>query len=166
MRGRLIQKFVAVLRRLDALETSGVEGGGYDDVFREHVAVDDDSHTGVSSRREKAEESLQVQVHSKAYGSATLKVAGQEIDVDMMLVAHWPDVVAAGLVDSTGKVLIQPGDRIDRIESIEGDVVDTFDNPPGVYVKNVSKGGFGLATFGTSRVNLLFVFCDYGQLTT
>lgn len=166
MRGRLIQKFVAVLRRLDALETSIVEDGGYDDVFREHVAVDDDTHTGSTSRREKDEETLHVQVHSKAYGSTTLKVAGQEIDADMMLVAHWPDVVAGGFVDSAGKVLIQPGDRIARIEMTTGEVVDTFDNPPGVYVKSTSKGGFGLAAFGSPKVNLLYIYCDYGQLTT
>lgn len=166
MRGRLIQRFVAVLRRLDALETSTVEGGGYDDVFREPVAIDDDSHTGVTTRREMDEETLEVQVHSKAYGSTTLKIAGQEIDADMMLVAHWPDVVAGGFVDTDGKVLIQPGDRIDRIESTDGEVIDTFDNPPGVYVKSTSKAGFGLATFGTARINLLFIYCDYGQLTT
>jgi len=47
-RGRLINKFVAVIYRLDTVASAAVVGGGYDDEFDELIPTDDGTQTGAS----------------------------------------------------------------------------------------------------------------------
>lgn len=164
MRGRLIQPFIAVIRRLDALETSEVVGGGYDDEFNEAIIIDDDTYLGASSRREMDELRIPVQIDRQTWDAVRLTPAGQQPEADVLLIMHWPDLVNAGLIDTDGRALLQPGDRISSIETIAGDLVEEFPNPPGFFVSNIERAGYGLAAFGTPEPNLLFVSCSYSRV--
>ena len=165
MRGRLIQRFVCVLRRLDASATSAVAGGGYDDVWRTTKPVSDGTQTGATSRREEEAIRLPCQLDRRSWGRINPKPSGNEIDAELIITLHWPDLVAAGLIGSNGAPEIQQGDRIEAIETRLGAVEETFANPPGMYVHDIERAGLGLHAFGTPKTNLLFLYCNFGQVS-
>jgi len=49
MRGRLINKFLVTITRLDESATGAVVGGGWDDDFQEQIPVDDGTQEGSDS---------------------------------------------------------------------------------------------------------------------
>lgn len=165
MRGRLIQKFVAVICRLDAVSTAAVAGGGYDADFRTLVPVRDGSQAGASSRRELAELRVPCQVQRKVWGEDRPQAAGHEIAYDMNLILHWPDLERLGLVEADGRAPFAQGDRIAALERLDGTVEEDFADPPGLYVVEATRAGHGLACFGSPRFNLLFLHCRFDAKT-
>lgn len=169
MRGRLIQQFVCVLRRVDPTTTAAVPGGGYDREFQEPLAVADGTQLGASSRRELAAERYRCQIgRDSSLTSGIVKAltpAGQQDTIVWTLLLHRPEIEAAGLVIS-GAVQIYPGDRIEAIETVTGVVQHAFPVPPGLYVTGVDAGGFGLAAFGTPQTNLVVLRCEPKPLGT
>lgn len=165
MRGRLIQRFFAVLRRLDADATSSVVGGGFDDVWRSPVPVDDGTQFGATTRREMAAERLPVQLDRRTWGMLNPKPSGVENDSAIEMTAHWPDLVRLGLVDSSGEPLIQQGDRIESLEDVRGTSEVVFANPPGMYVTGLERAGHGLAAFRRPQTNLLIIYANYGKVS-
>ena len=163
-RGRLINKFVAVIRRLDTLESAAVVGGGYDAEFDELKPTDDGTQTGSSSRREMAELRLPVQLDRRTWGAYDAKRGGKEIEADIILAFHWPDLENRGLIGSDGEPVLKAGDRISHVETLAGAVEATFDNPPGMFIEDMERSGHGQAPFGTPRTNLLYVYCQYGEV--
>jgi hypothetical protein len=163
MRGRLIQRFVAVVYRLDPVKTSAVAGGGYSDAFREPIRVPNSSQLGAPSRREMPPIRLRCQVDRTQFNGASLIRAGYQPENQIQLVTFWPDLENMGLIDSGGNPLLAPGDRVDRLENIAGAIEATFPNPPGLWVRNLERAGHGLAAFGVPRTNLLILHCEVGR---
>jgi hypothetical protein len=159
-RGRLIQRFVAVLYRIDTAATAAVVGGGYDPEFGEPLPVANGSLLGASSLRERPALRLPCQLDRKTWGAAGAARSGYEENADIILVFHYPDLEAAGLIGTDGVPQIFPGDRIGAIEDVGGAVQETFANPPGMFVTDLERAGHGLAAFGMPRFNLLIAYCS------
>ena len=163
MRGRLIQRMVCVLRQLDAVETDAVTGGGFDDVWRSLRPVDDGTQEGASTRREKDAVRLRCQLARRTWGTVGYSTGGVEKISDIKVITFWPDLESAGLIDSDGQPTIAAGDRIEAIETLAGVVDITFDNPPGMLVRDLERAGPGLAAFGRPKTNLLILHCGYPE---
>jgi len=163
-RGRLINKFVAVIRRLDTAATAAVVGGGYDPDFDAVRPVVDGTQLGASSRREMAELRLPVQLDRNTWGANRPGRGGRQIVADIILVFHWPDLENGGLIGTDGEPLLKVGDRIDKIETLAGATEATFKNPPGMFITEFERAGHGQAPFGTPRTNLLFAYCAYARV--
>jgi len=163
-RGRLINKFVAVIMRLDTEATSLVAGGGYDPEFDATIPVSDGTQLGSTSRREMAALRLNVQLDRKSWGEQNMTRGGRQIVADIVLVFHWPDLENMGLINADGECTLKKGDRIDRIETRKGAIEATFDNPPGMFIDGFERAGHGLAPFGTPRTNLLYTYCAYDRV--
>lgn len=163
MRGRLIQRFVAVLYRLDPVATAAVTGGGYSAAFREPVRVPDGTQLGSASRREKAALRLRCQVDRTNFDGASLLRGGYQPENELHLALHWPELEAAGLIAADGTPLLAPGDRVSALETLAGATEATFPNPPGLWVRSLERAGHGLAAFGVPRTNLLILHCSVGR---
>jgi hypothetical protein len=163
MRGRLIQRFVAVLYRLDPVATAAVTSGGYDATFREPIRVPNGTQLGAASRREKTAIRLRCQIDRTQFDGASLIRAGYQPEHQLQLVTFWPELEAAGLIGTDGNPLLAPGDRVGEIETIAGAIEATFPNPPGLWVRNLERAGHGLAAFGVPRTNLLILHCAVGR---
>jgi hypothetical protein len=161
MRGRLINRATIRLYRLDATASDAVVGGGYDDDLRCLLPVDDNTQLGTSSRVEQAPVDLPCQVGRRAWGAATPRGSGYEIDYDLEFVLFIPDLEAAGLMDANGTPEITNGDRVGALLRTDGTVEETFDNPPGLFVVRVERCEPAIAAFGTPRSNLVILFCKY-----
>jgi hypothetical protein len=161
MRGRLINRATIRLYRLDATASDAVVGGGYDDDLRCLLPVDDNTQLGTSSRVEQAPVDLPCQVGRRAWGAATPRGSGYEIDYDLEFVLFIPDLEAAGLMDANGTPEITNGDRVGALLRIDGTVEETFDNPPGLFVVRVERCEPAIAAFCTPRSNLVILFCQY-----
>lgn len=160
MRGRLIQQFIAVLYRVDTLATSTVAGGGYDPEFGEPLPVADGTLLGASSLRERAPIRIPCQLDRKTWGAAGAARSGYEEVADIIVTLHYQDLEAAGLIGADGVPQIYAGDRLGAIEDLTGAVQEVFANPPGMFVTDLERAGYGLAAFGTPRFNLLFLYCS------
>ena len=88
MRGRLIQRFVCVLRRQDTVSTAAVAGGGYDDEFGEVLP----DPSGGSSRREHAAVEVPCQVDRRDWGDQMMSAGGKEERDDIILTFHFRDL--------------------------------------------------------------------------
>lgn len=163
MRGRLIQRFVAVLYRLDATATAAVTGGGYDTIWGWPKPVVDGTQTGAPSRRERAAVRVPCQVDRRRFGQDRLTRGGVELEIDLTLTLFEPDLVALGLMDASGRPALYAGDRIGALEQIDGTIVETFPNPPGLFVVGIERAGHGLAAFGTPRNNLCLVYAQHAR---
>ena len=157
MRGRLINKFVLVLKQLDTLETGAVSSGGYDDEFGEVLAVDDGSQMGSTSRREKDVLRIDCQLDRSNWESDNVRQGGHEKIIDNIIILHMVDLEEMDLIDSNGDPKIYIGDRIDSIEKEDGDLQFSFED---LYVKGIEKAGFGLSAFGLSEANLIYLHCS------
>lgn len=147
MRGRLIQKFAARIRRLDTVTQAGADN--FDDVFRTPVKSDatGDGHGSVV-RTERAADLLPCQVASPRYENRSQTEMGNDPDSEITLYFHASDLEAASLIHATtGRPLIQVGTRLDAIlDKRTSEVVMTF--PDGLFCTESSAVGWGL---GMSR---------------
>jgi hypothetical protein len=160
MRGRLIQRFIAVLRRVDTAATAAVPGGGYDREFGEPLPVANGSLVGASSLRECPEILLPCQLDRKTWGAREAARSGYEEAADIIIVLRYQDLETVGLIGADGAPTIYPGDRIDRIEDVTGALQESFPNPPGMFVTDLERAGLGLAAFRVPRFNLLLLYCS------
>jgi len=163
-RGRLIQRFLVGIYRLDTEATSLVAGGGYDPVFGEALPAANGSQEGAPSRREHPVVELPCQVDRRDWDQDRINAGGHDPDIELMLTLHFKDLEAAGLVHSAtgfvGNPMIGPGDRIGYIKRTSGLMVVKFPGPPGgVYVVQPEQAGFGLHCMGVPQRNLLILHC-------
>lgn len=149
-RGRLIQRCVAVIRRLDAaaIETAG----DFDEDFRV---------VKPGGRLEQAALRIPCQLDRRTWGRDEMTPSGQEIQADITLTLHQPDLERLSLIDSNGRPMIAKGDRIESIETRAGGIIEIFPNPPGMFVVHQDRAGYGLAAFGSPKPNLLFLYCAF-----
>jgi hypothetical protein len=161
MRGRLIQRFVCVLYRLDPVATAAVVGGGYDPEFGEAKRVNNSTQLGSPSRREQAALRLTCQLdRDPEWDSDILTRGGHMKEAAILIVLFLADLETAGLVDGNGNPKIYAGDRVGAIEDLNGNLVQTFVNPPGMFVSETEQIGYGLAAFGVPRHNLFVLKCN------
>ena len=141
--------------------TTEVDGGGYDDIFGGYKPISDASQEGQSPRREKAPVTLPCQLRRPGnWGGQVMSPGGSEERADLIIALHKPDLEAAGLVNSDNSPVFQAGDRIARIENKLGEVEEAFPNPPGLFIVDVERGGFGLNFGGVARMNLVSLHCS------
>jgi hypothetical protein len=159
-RGRLINRFVAVLRRLDAATTDAVVGGGFDDVLNEVIPVDDGTQLGSTSKRYLPDLRVYAQLdRDPDFGRSVQTRGGGEKSRDVVLVLHRHHLEMEGLINDEGGAMIYKGDRVVQFEDINGNVIRTFPEPPGLYVNDVEDAGYGLAAFSVPQINLIYVTC-------
>jgi len=163
-RGRLINKFIAVIARLDTEATANVAGGGYDDVFDAVKPVSDGTQLGASSRREMAEIRLHCQLDRRSWGERTVDRGGGQTRSDIVVTLFWEEMENQGLIDANSEPLLKQGDRFVRIETLKGQIEATFKPDPGMLFDELERAGHGLDPFGTPRTNLLYVFASYPRL--
>jgi len=159
MRGRLIQKFLVDIRRLDPAATEAVPGGGFNEVLGETIVVDDGSQLGTTSRRE-SQLLLTCQLNrDPRIGIDRMTRGGHQEDSKLEVVLYMPELENGGHLQANGKPDIHPGDRIEALMDRNGTVLIRFDGPHGMYVKNSEPAGYGLAAFGTAKINLWVLTC-------
>jgi len=160
VRGILIQKFLAVIRRLDTTATAAVATGGYDDVFGDTLPTEDGSQFGGDSRREHAALSVPCQVDRRGWGMDQLYRSGHQENTTVVLTLHMPDLENQGLLDADGNPIIRPGDRIEKITDIAGNLQVAFPEADGgMYIETVEQAGHGLNYGGIARFNLVILSC-------
>lgn len=164
-RGQLINVFTATIYRVDTAAIAAVVGGGYDDEFGETVPVDNGTQTGASSRREEAVPlSIPVQLdRDMKWHESNLKKAGIQDVAQIVLIMFMADLEDMGLVNIAGKVQLFKGDRVDKIETTDGELVEEWTSPE-LFILSHEKAGYGLDPGNDSLANLLYVYC--GQDST
>lgn len=163
MRGRIIQKFIASIARLDEASTGAVVEGGWDPDFHEPKIVDDGTQLGNDSKRFHDPINLMCQLDRKSWGAVDSTRGGQQKTADIIICLHWPELQKRGLIDSNGKAIFRRGDKIIEILTKKGELDVKFDDPPGLFIRECERAGHGLSAFGTPKTNLLYVYCDYDE---
>lgn len=171
MRGRLIQRFQAAIRRIDTAgmaatdpDGTGPATGGYDPILREPIHVDTDADgIGEPARLEQDEVRVPCQVDPE--GDEALRSLGEGLaprqSID--LVFHFRDLERLGLVSPAGKAMIAAGDRLAAIYDLSGNLVEQFPDPPGLFVTRTKTSGYGLSRRAPTRNLLLVRFEDRAQ---
>ena len=159
-RGRLIFPFTADLRQLDTAATAEDPDGagplesGYDVDFREPVYVPEaGKQIGISARVEKDALLLPCQVEPVNAESLQQLFAGNVPDTSVILILHFEDLESGGLIDPNGNAMIRVGDRLDALYDATSAKVQSFPDPPGVFVTEARPIGIGIGL----RRNLLAV---------
>lgn len=162
-RGRLIFPFIVELGLLDTAATAADPDGpgpltsGYDDEFREPIirAPVSGSGRGELARVENVRR-FRAQVEDDTADVLNMAAAGNSPTNTMGLVFHFIDLERAGAVNLvTGKPVIKaPGARLISIcNPRTGELIERFDESPGLYATQAKSMGFGLGP----RRNLLLV---------
>lgn len=155
MQGRLIQRFVAEIARLDT--KSIADAGDYDEVFREVISEDTNGDgLGESQRKEFSPIEIDCQVKSDAWEALRANRLGNNFDTSITLVFHARDLRNQSLVSADGQPLIHTGDRLISLKDIFGNIVHTVRTPPGLYVIDSTPRGHGISMFAPTW-NLLYV---------
>jgi hypothetical protein len=151
-RGRLINAILAEIAQLDVIATAadpdgpGPRTGGFDPDFQETTAQ--------TPRRELPAVRIPCQVEVQAFGELQELATGNSPRSQVVLVFHFADLEALGLVDqATGDALVRTGDRLVALRDVgTGTVIQAIRTPPGLYVTE-AQPVFGLG----QRRNLLLV---------
>jgi hypothetical protein len=143
-RGRLINKFLATFEILDTAST--VYDTDYHDLDFNNNSV-----------RAETEVVLPCQVEDPSWFRATFKHTGLEQDGEFSLILHYADIELMGLLDANNKSTINIGTRLSSISTDAGIVLNSFPNPPGLYVTQAKDNSFGLSMDNSPTRNLLFL---------
>lgn len=154
MQGRLIQAFLAQVRRLNTQATS------YDAALREvRRAADPVLPTGASGRVERDAAYVPVQVAPDDLEALHLVAGGNDPTRELTLTTHYRHLRALGLTTADGRSLLVVGARIEAILSVRTRAtVLTFPDPPGLYVTKAEPRGWGL-NMAAPTLNLLDLRC-------
>jgi len=172
MRGRLIFPFFVELAQLDTTETaadpdgSGPRTSGYDDDFKEPVAIIDSTNandtSGVVHRVEK-QLMLPAQIEDGAFAELQQFFSGANRNAAIVCIFHFRDLENAGLIDyDTGLPKINNNDRLCAVYDCKKRLIQTIPNPPGLFAIQVQPRGFG---FGGARNLFLVAFEEREQGT-
>lgn len=164
-RGRLVFPFLVELAPLDTLATQADPDGagpltsGYDDDFREPVMVSQGAtdQVGTSARVEGTPIQIKAQIEPDQFEKLEAMISGQSPESNTFrVVMHYKDLETLGLVGADGRATINKSDRLTRILNLDGVLVETIPDPPGLYVHQIMSRGWGLGGSIPTR-NLLFV---------
>lgn len=164
MRGRLIRPFLVEIYRLDTAATAADPDGagpltaGYDPIFREPVVTSTADGVGSKRRVEMAPVQVHAQIETGTFQRMNPVQNGIDPSSHMTLVMHLEELEANGYVDAaTGMVVFKPSDRIGAFYKLTGALVQSFPNPPGLFITEVMPSSYGL---GIDR-NLVIVRCEH-----
>lgn len=153
-RGALIFPISAEIARLDLTGTAsdpdagGPLVSGFDADYREPTLLPSGDGLGTANRREVL---LQIPAQVDAYDSGhedfdrlQMLPTGDAKSAVMILILHFADLEAMGLVDATtGRSLIKQGDRLNALYRPTGELIQTFPNPPGLFCREAEPIGIG-----------------------
>jgi hypothetical protein len=142
-----------------------MSGGGYDDTFGAVRPHDDGTQHGQPGRRERAPVTIRCQLDLSNSGEQEITVGGKTVSINAAITVKTDDLVTLGLMDANNKPVFSVGDRIDRILRIDGSLERKYPNPPGLWIVRVEPLGYGLAYFGTPKVNLWDLHCSEDRIT-
>lgn len=160
-RGRLIQRMVIVLERLNTDATG--TGAGYDDRFGEPRLVDDGSQLGGSGVVYHTPIDIPCQVDRSIWGKEMMSGGGVEHDTEPVFTLHFKHLESLGLVWTSGELLghpkLQIGDRVIQLKKKSGAVIISWESNP-LYLTRVEDSGMGIDTSSPSR-NLVFLYAQH-----
>jgi len=150
MKVRLVRPLVAEIAQLDTVATEGIDPpgtitSGYDPDFKEPVlASPSPEGTGVSQRQEKPPIRVPAQVEFGPFEQLRQAFSGNLPDSRIVLVMDFKDLDRLGLIDPGGnETLLRPNDRVVRVLNGKNEVIETFPNPPGMFITEL-RPGYGL----------------------
>jgi hypothetical protein len=163
----LLQKAVLVIHPLDlgatrAVDPTGEETAGYDDVLNEPVVYTTTTNERVSARRESAQIRIPCQVEDLTDKQLNQMATGDDPITNIAFVLHRKDLEELRLLDNNGDILIKKGDRIEKLEEYGapiGTTIKTFLSP-GLYVHEVRSKSWG---FGPTGYDLEIVYTSRRQ---
>jgi hypothetical protein len=159
MRGRLINKFMADIRRVDPEATRDVDDGhgnsGMNDVFRELAKVKDadGGAVGTSPRQEMGPLLVPCQVEPLSYKETSMVPDGDDPRSIIKLVFFRRDFERLELIGEDGMPLLRKGDRLESILLKDGVTVQQG-FPEGMYLDNFKNDSFGL-NMSNPKANLI-----------
>jgi hypothetical protein len=166
MRGRLINKFLADIARLDTVASAadpdgtGPTSSGYDDDFREPVVINAGGTTTnvrTDTRQEQATISIPCQVETAMHERLLMAPGGNLSESSINLVFHYCDLEQLGLLDDDGNAQLRVNDRLVQLRRMCGDQgVEQKLPSGGLYATHVIPTAFGIG----GRRNLLIVTFD------
>lgn len=160
-RGRLIFPVLVEVFRLDrAAMAADPDGGGpltsgWDPDYKEPILETNANRTGAPRRVEMAAVRIPAQVETETYDRVRITQTGDVKAGRMVFVIHFEELERLSLVSpTTGICLLVRGDRVGGTYTPAGALIQTFPDPPGLYVIE-PQVIFGL---GQQR-NLLALVC-------
>jgi len=161
MRGRLIQKFILSVSRLDTKETS--EADGYDDDYREVLRTPaTDESIGDSKRKDHDLDKIPCQLRQRDMNGLYMVAGGDDFRDIIRITLHYRDLENQGLVADDGFPLITKGARIVALHSKDGRLALSFPASPGLYITKVEPRGWGIDV-AKPRLNLIRLECETRQ---
>ena len=159
MRGRLINKFTAVIYRYDPVTTASQTAHGrsaLDDVFREILDAPDpdEGAVGISLRKEMDPINLTCQIEPLSWKETQLVPDGDDPSSMIKIIFFRKDLETLGLIGSDGLPMLRKGDRLDSFVSKKGETVQKFEGSGTMYLSNIKPDSFGL-NMASPTVNLL-----------
>lgn len=154
-RGQLIFPFLVDIAQLDTAATAadpddtGPLTSGYDPDFREPVMVPPVSGSG-SAPVHRVENIVQLyaQIETEEEGRVQMMVSGVSPQSRRVLIFHFVDLEAAGMVDATtGRAKLRaPGDRLVAIRHPDThELIEAIPDYPGFWAVSVESIGWGLS---------------------
>ncbi|NUP12888.1 MAG: hypothetical protein HOW73_43165 [Polyangiaceae bacterium] len=134
-RGRLLRPFLAEIQRIDTQATT------YDPVWRTPVVT---YPGGVRTKSTAYQDPilLRAQIEVTADGVQQQTASGNTPDSRIVLVFHFRNLEAAGLVDANGLPMLRVNDRLTRLMRLNGQQLQVYPRP--LYATEVQPTGFGL----------------------
>lgn len=141
-RGRLIFPFLVEIAQLDIDATAADPDGagpltsGYDPDFREARTLPSADRLGVSARKEATLVKVPGQFGSTdAFLKLQMLAGGNMGATGFVVLFHFEDIEALGMVDSAGNATIKVGDRLNAIyRYLDGVLVQTIPPVPGAFI--------------------------------
>ena len=162
MRVHLVRPLIAEIAQLDTVATAahdppGPAVSGYDPDFKEPVlAPTGSSGLGASQRQEKPVIRVPAQLETGPFEELRQSFSGNLPDTRLVLVMDFEDLNGLGFVDpASHDSLLRPNDRVVRVLNGSEEVIETFEDPPGMFITEL-RPGHGL----DADRNILLAFCD------
>jgi len=133
--------FIAVFKGLDTASIAA--SPGYDDIAFEpklELSGADDRIRTIA--RKEIEYRIRVQVDSRSSDRLEQMRGGKQRNIIYELTAYRNNLIDAGYIDANGDPVIRTRARLEKIEDLDGNTVQTFPNPPGLYVFEVITDGW------------------------
>jgi|SRR3989339_529451 len=162
MKVKLVRPLIAEIAQLDSVATAAIDpegpaSSGYDPDFKETVlAAREPDAMVVDQRQEKTLVQIPAQVEVGTFEQLKQSFSGALPNTQMVLVMDFEDLHRLELMDpESDETLLRSSDRITRILNGRGEVIETFLNPPGMFIIEL-RPSYGL----NNDRNILLAFCS------
>jgi hypothetical protein len=140
-------------------------GSGFDDVFGGLKPVNDGTQEGTTRRREQEPVVLVCQVDRNNWGSRKMSPGGYEEQKKTVFTVERRRLASKGLINERGVPKINIGDRVSELLDMSGNLVESFDDPNGLWIHHVGRAGHGLKAWGNRTNRLYFLECSEDRVT-